>query len=160
MKTIDLKKVLIALDYDPTAMKVAETGFALAKAMKAEVVLLHIITEPVYYHSPDYSPIMGFTGTMDLGPLQIEDVEELKKISLKFINKFIVYLDGKDIKTMVEEGDFAETILKTAKHIHADVIVLGSHSHKWLENILVGSVTEKVLQHSLIPLFIVPTKKH
>jgi len=159
MKTTELKKILITLDYDPTAKKVAEVGFALAKSIKAEVVLLHIITEPVYYHSPDYSPIMGFTGTMDLGPLQIDDVEELKKTSLHLLDKFKAQYDGKAISTMVEEGDFAETILKTAKHIHADVIVLGSHSHKWMENIIMGSVTEKVLRHSLIPLFIVPTKK-
>jgi nucleotide-binding universal stress UspA family protein len=41
----------------------------------------------------------------------------------------------------------------------ADVIVIGSHSRKWLENIVMGSVTEKVLHHTSIPLLIVPTKK-
>jgi len=35
---------------------------------------------------------------------------------------------------------------------------MGSHSRKWLENILIGSVDEKVLHHTTIPLFIVPTK--
>jgi nucleotide-binding universal stress UspA family protein len=51
MKTNKLKKVLIALDYDPTAQKVAETGYSLAKAMGAEVILLHAISDPVYYSS-------------------------------------------------------------------------------------------------------------
>ena len=49
-----MKKVLIALDYDPTAKKVAEVGFEFAKAMGAEVVLLHVISDPVYYSSTDY----------------------------------------------------------------------------------------------------------
>jgi len=53
-----VKKVLIALDYDPTAQKVAEKGFVLAKTMGAEVILLHVITDPVYYASTEYSPIM------------------------------------------------------------------------------------------------------
>ena len=159
MKTTKLSKVLIALDYDPTARKVADAGYLLAKSMEAEVVLLHIISEPVYYHSPDYSPIMGFTGTMDLGPLQIDDINDLKKVSFHFLNKYRDHLGDKAIKTVVEEGDFAETIIKTAKHLHADVIVVGSHSHKWFENILMGSVTEQVLQHSTLPLYIVPTKK-
>jgi nucleotide-binding universal stress UspA family protein len=35
---------------------------------------------------------------------------------------------------------------------------MGSHSRKWLENIVMGSVTEKVLHHTSIPLFIIPTK--
>ena len=57
-----MKKVLIALDYDPTAQKVAETGNLLAGSMNAEVILLHVISDPVYYSSMDYSPIMGFSG--------------------------------------------------------------------------------------------------
>jgi nucleotide-binding universal stress UspA family protein len=61
---------------------------------------------------------------------------------------------------LVEEGEYADSILKTAKGMHADVIVMGSHSRKWLENIVMGSVTEKVLHHSSIPLFIIPTRKH
>jgi nucleotide-binding universal stress UspA family protein len=60
---------------------------------------------------------------------------------------------------MVAEGDFADSILNVAKEIHADVIVMGSHSRKWLENIIMGSVTEKVLHNTSIPLFIIPTKK-
>jgi nucleotide-binding universal stress UspA family protein len=42
--------------------------------------------------------------------------------------------------------------------MHADMIILGSHSQKWLENIVMGSVTEEVLRQSTIPLFIIPTK--
>jgi nucleotide-binding universal stress UspA family protein len=37
---------------------------------------------------------------------------------------------------------------------------MGTHSRKWLENIVMGSVAEDVLNHSQIPLFIIPTKKH
>ena len=67
MKTIKMKKVLIALDYDPTAQKVAEVGFSMAKSMKAEVILLHVITDPVLYATAGYSPIMGFNGYIDVG---------------------------------------------------------------------------------------------
>ncbi len=150
---------MIAMDYDPTAQIVAETGFALAKSMGAEVILLHVISDPVYYSSTDYSPIMGFTGYMDLDPLQLESAEGLKKASLFFLEKSKFHLGDPDIKTVVREGDLADSILKAAWEYHADIIVLGSHSRKWLENIVMGSVTEKVLRHSAIPLFIVPTKK-
>ncbi|MFA5817207.1 MAG: universal stress protein, partial [Bacteroidales bacterium] len=57
------------------------------------------------------------------------------------------------------EGDFADAILKAAKDLDADIIVIGSHSQKWLEKIVMGSVTEKVLNHTTIPLFVIPTKK-
>ncbi len=155
-----MKKVLIAMDYDPTAQKIAEQGFKLAKAMGAEVVLLHVISDPVYYTSREYSPIMGFDGFLEMDPMQLQGIDGLKKASQEFLNKSKQHLGDESIHTLVKEGDFGETILKTAKEVHADTIVLGSHSRKWLENIVMGSVTEKVLHHTSIPLFIIPTKKH
>jgi nucleotide-binding universal stress UspA family protein len=154
-----MKKVLIALDYNPTAQKVAEVGFSMAKAMNAEVTLLHVISDPVYYSSAEYSPIMGFNGFMETGQIQMNNVDALKKAALHFLDKSRQHLCDKTIHTLVEEGDFAEAILKTANRILADVIVMGSHSRKWLENIVMGSVTEKVLHHTSIPLFIIPTKQ-
>jgi nucleotide-binding universal stress UspA family protein len=160
MKTNKVKKVLIALDYNPTAQKVAESGFSLAKNMGAEIILLHVITDPVYYSSTEYSPIMGFTGHLDTDLLQSDSVAALKKASQQFLDKSKHHLGDETIQTLVEEGDYAESILKTAKDLHVDVIVMGTHSRKWLENIVMGSVTEKVLNHTSIPLFIIPTKKH
>ena len=159
MKTNKMKKVLIALDYNPTAQKVAESGFSLAKNIGAEIILLHVISDPVYYSSTEYSPIMGFIGYMDKGPLQLDNVDAIKKVSQQFLDKSKHHLGDKTIQTLVEEGDFAESILKTAKDLHVDIIVMGTHSRKWLENIVMGSVTEKVLNHTSIPLFIIPTKQ-
>lgn len=143
------KKILIALDYDPTALKVAETGFVLAKAMDAEVILLHVILELANY-SYTY---------LNMGPLQLDSAVALKDASQHFLDKTKQHLGDETIQTMVREGDFAGCILDTAKELHVNIIVMGSHSTKWLENILMGSVTEKVLNHTSIPLFIVPTKK-
>jgi len=160
MKTKKMKKVLIALDYDPTSQKVAETGFSIAKAIKAEAILLHVILDPVYYSSVDYSPIMGFTGYTNLNLLQLETVEGLKEASQKFLDEAKRHLGDKTIKTLVKEGDCAETIIKTAKELNIDIIVMGSHSRRWLENILMGSVVEKVLHHNSLPLLLIPTKKN
>ena len=159
MKTDKVNKVLIALDYDPTAQKVAEVGYSVAKSMNAEVILLHVITDPVFYSTAGYSPIMGFNGYMDMGPVQLDSVDGLKNASLQYLDKSREHLGDKSIQTIVKEGDFAEAILETAKEMKADVIVIGSHSRKWLENIVMGSVTEKVLHQTPIPLLIVPTKK-
>lgn len=159
MKPYKVKKVLIALDYNPTAQKVAEEGFSMAKAMNAEIILLHVISDLVYYSSTEYSPIMGFTGFMDTGPVQLDSLNSLKEAALHFLDKSRLHLGDKSIQTIIKEGDFAESILDAAKEVHADIIILGSHSRKWLENVVMGSVTEKVLRHTPIPLFIIPTKK-
>ena len=155
-----MKKILIALDYDPTAQKVAEAGYALAKAMSAEVMLLHVVADPEYYSLTQYNPIMGFTGYMDIGPLQLDMIAGLKKSSQLFLDKSKQHLGDESIKTLVKEGEFADAIIEAAKEQHANIIVIGSHSKRWLEKILMGSVTEKVLSLSTLPLLIIPTKKN
>jgi len=159
MKTDQLKKVLIALDYDPTAQKVAEQGFSLAKSMGAEVTLLHVITDPTYYASTDFSPVLGIGGYIETAQIQMNTIEGLRNAAQHFLEKTKLHLEDTNIQTMVNEGNIADTILESAKKIKADIVVLGSHSQKWLENILVGSVTEEVLKQTRIPLFIIPTKR-
>lgn len=151
MKTKSSKtiKVLIALDYDPTAQKIAEIGFSLAKAMGAEIILLHVLVDLFYYFVP----------YLDMGSLQLESTDKLKNISKQFLDKTKQHLGDETIQTIVKEGDFAGTIISTANEMHVDIIVMGSHSRKWLENIVMGSVTEKVLHQAQIPLLIIPTKK-
>ena len=154
-----MKKILIALDYDPTAQKVAEVGYLLAKSMGAEVVVLNVIDNPVFFYSKEYSPIMGFSGYLEAGRYQLETTEGIKEASQFFLDMSKRHLGDDTIQTLVKEGDIADTILKAAKKLKVDVIVLGSHSKKWLENIIMGSATEKVMRHTTSPLFIVPTKK-
>ena len=154
-----MKKILIALDYDPTAQKVAEQGYSLAKAMGAEVILMHVVTDPTYYTSTEYSPIMGFGGYMDVAQLYPTPTDGLKLASQHFLEKTKHHLKDDAIQITIKEGDIADSILKTAKEVHADIIVVGSHSRKWLENIVIGSVARDVLNNTKIPLYIIPTKK-
>ena len=59
---------------------------------------------------------------------------------------------------LVKEGEFAQSILEVANEQNVDLIVMGSHSKRWLEKIVMGSVTEKVLSKTTIPLFIIPIR--
>lgn len=149
MKPIKIKKVLIALDYDETAQIVAEVGYRLAQAMNAETILLHVISEqPIYYSSYTY-----------MHELSVDIIGDLKISTQKYLDKSKKHLGDESIKTVLEEGEISDRILASAKELKADIIVMGSHSRKWLENILMGSVAADVLQKSTIPMFIVPTKK-
>lgn len=153
-----MKNVLIALDYDPPAQKIAESGFALAKAMGAHIILLHVVAEPVYYSSLNYSPIMGYDGFSNLDIVQVATEEELKKAAKDYLEKSKEYLGDQSIETVIKEGDFAKSILSTALEMKADIIVMGSHGRRGLDKVLLGSVAEQVLHKSTIPLYIIPTR--
>jgi nucleotide-binding universal stress UspA family protein len=154
-----MNKVLIALDYDPSAQKVAEQGFALARALRAETILLHVISDPDYYASTKHIIIMGFAGTSDEESLQLDSLSKRKKFAQNFLNKSKAHLGDDLIQTLVAEGDFAESILTSARDLDAKLIVMGSHSRKWLQNIVLGSVSEKVLHHTSIPVLVIPTRR-
>ena len=153
-----MKKVLIALDYNPTAEKIAETGYALAQATSAEVILMHVVAEPNYYSTLDYSPLMGYTGFSSPEMMLLVDDTEIKKASQDFLEQSKKHLGDETITTLLGEGDCAEAILEAATTLSVDIIVMGTHSRRGLDKILMGSIAEKVLRHSDIPLFIIPTK--
>lgn len=154
-----MKNVLIALDYDPTAQIIAETGYELGKALEAQVTLLHVISNEVYYSTRVYSPIMGFTGFTTDETADTSQIQNLKEAAYSYLEKTRNHLGDNNIRTMVKEGDFADNIIETGKLLNADMIVLGTHSRRWLEKIVMGSVTEKVMKESKLPLFIIPTRK-
>lgn len=159
MKPEKIKSVLITLDYDQTAQKVAEMGFLIASAMKAEVVLLHVVSDPTYYSSTEYSPMTGFNGYMDTVPLQLKNIGSVKKASQFFLDNTKHQLGDESIQTVIEEGELTKAILKTALKYSSDMIVMGSHSRKWLNDTVMGSTTNDVLNKTSIPIFIVPTRK-
>ena len=160
MKANRIKKVLIAMDYDPTSKKIAEAGFKMAKAMAAEISLLHVGIDLAMY-SLIY-PTMGAWQIDEWNVLDESNVmteyDIANKDSHNFLQKAKRHLGDTAIQTMLKEGDPAQNILETAKGLKADCIVMGSHSKRWLENIVMGSTTEEVLRKTTIPMYLVPIK--
>src|SRR5689334_25426944 len=111
------KKVLIALDFDPTAQKVAEMGYHLAKAIDAQSVLLHVTSGATNYSYLNYSPIMGFEGYNSLDTTQSDAAEEIKNLSQEYLDKSKIHLGDEAIQTVVKRGDSGKTIIGTANMI-------------------------------------------
>src|SRR5690349_6999887 len=125
-----MKKVLIALDYDPTATKVAETGYSLSKAMHAQAILLHVTSDTSYYSSLNYSPIMGFGGFNGIDLVQTDNAQGLRKVAQDYLDRSKEYLGDEKIQTVVKSGAIGEAILSTASELNADIIVMGTHSRR------------------------------
>src|SRR6185503_15716649 len=155
-----MKKILIAIDYNPTAKIIADSGFELAKSMNAEVILLHVVADYTYYSSLDYSPVLGFDSFSNLGAIQTNTVLELQNAAKDYLEKIKSQLGDSSIQTLIKEGDSGDAILEAANDSNADVIVMGTHGRRGLDKILMGSVAEKVMRHSKIPLFIIPSKEN
>jgi nucleotide-binding universal stress UspA family protein len=55
-------------------------------------------------------------------------------------------------ETLVISGDPAERVLETARGLNADLIVMGTHGRKGLGHLVLGSVAERVVRESPIPV--------
>lgn len=151
-----MKKVLIAIDYNPVSEKVAEAGYDLAQKMGAQVCLIHVMDDIGYYSTP-FPTFMGYEGYTMAPDLNV--AEELRNIGKDYLDSAARHLKDETVKTYMGEGDTANSILDFATEWKADLIVMGTHSHSVLEKILLGTVASKVLEKTQIPVYMVPVKK-
>ncbi|PIT77075.1 universal stress protein [Limnohabitans sp. G3-2] len=79
--------------------------------------------------------------------------DEAEKV-LSPVTKFLLR-HGIDAKTVSKIGHAGETISKVADSGKFDLLVMGSHGHGTLGNLVMGSVATQVLAHSKVPVLLV-----
>jgi nucleotide-binding universal stress UspA family protein len=151
-----MKKALIAIDYNPSSEKVVDAGYKLAKQMDAEVVLMHVVADVAYY-GIQYPMFMGYGGFDPSIDLHL--ATEMRNVAKNYIEAVAKHLNDPTVGTQLGFGNAADAILEYAEEWKADVIVLGTHSHNFLEKILLGDVASHVIKHTKVPVYIVPVKK-
>jgi len=66
--------------------------------------------------------------------------------------------DGRDATGLLVQGPTVDTILAQAEKLDADLIVVGSHGHGAVFDVLVGSISAEVIRRSTIPVLVVPAR--
>lgn len=141
---------LVAVDLSDLTEIVIEEAKKIAKPLNAKIWLVHI-AEP----DPDF---VGW----EAGPQSERD-----SVASKFhaehvtLQKYAEELrtDGIDCVALLIQGETVKNILKEAKKLSVDMIIIGSHGKGAAMRLLVGSTSEGVLHSSPIPMLIIPTHK-
>ena len=141
-------KLLVAIDLSDNTDTVVEKARDIATALAARVWLLHVA-----------DPEPAFVG-YDVGPQYERDA-----VAEKFRKEHTAIqaiagawrAGGLDATALLVQGTTVETILKEAADLQADMIIAGSHGKGAMRRLLVGSVSEGLLQHTKCPILIVPT---
>ncbi|MBT8295380.1 MAG: universal stress protein [Gramella sp.] len=151
-----MKKVLIGVDYNPRSEKVVREGYALAKKLGAKVSLIHVLAD-VSYYGVNYPNFMGYEGYNEM-QVDLNVISELREVARKFLESAALHLEDPEVTTYLAEGPTALSILEYADDWHADLIVMGTHSHSVLEKVLMGTTASRILERTKIPVYLIPVK--
>lgn len=141
--TIELKKVLVPIDFSDYSKSALRYAINFAKCFKAEMHLIYVV-EPVIY-PPDFS----------MGQIAIPSVnaewDERAKDELAKLAKSEIPEDVK-VKTIIKTGKPFIEIIETAAEEDIDLIIIATHGHSGVEHILFGSTAEKVVRKAPCPV--------
>lgn len=157
-----MKSILVPIDCSAASMGIVDLARQLAQAFAAEVHLIHV--REISPATPVASMGYSVSGMAELMPMPMVDPgapafsEKSHKEELAGWQKEI---EQAGVKVTLHEptGTVVDEILKQADAVNADFIVMGSHGHGAMYNLLVGSVTEGVLKRSARPLLLVPSSR-
>ncbi|GLR65012.1 universal stress protein [Marinospirillum insulare] len=141
------KQLLLPVDIscgsNQQTIKAIKTSVELATANQAQ---LHILTVLPGFGSP---MVASYFPKQDLSKI-------LDSIYLKLRESVEQYIpDDLDVKLRAVEGTPHQEILKEAKRIKADLIVLPSHDPKRMERFFLGSVAAKVVERAHVSVMVV-----
>jgi nucleotide-binding universal stress UspA family protein len=149
-----MKTLLVSVDFSPSTRAVIETAVELAKTSESEVVLHHSLLPPVV--STEYG--VG----LEMMQETIAVAERTARHQLEHIEDELT-ARGLRSRTLLTQGPAAAQILRLATKEKANLILLGSHGHTALYDLILGSTTHAVLRKAECPVMVVPSalaKKH
>jgi nucleotide-binding universal stress UspA family protein len=141
------KHLLIATDGSDLAKKAVDQGLGLAKVLNAKATIVNV-TEPWMVSAPDEVAAQ----------FPVEEYENAATANASRILKDVAdaaALDGIVCETVHVKNQFAaEAIVHTAKARGCDLIVMASHGHRGLMQLVLGSQANRVVAQSSVPVLI------
>lgn len=154
------QNILVTTDLTPNSEHAFKHAIMLARNPQARLHLLHVVPN-IDDSLRRYVSVM--VGESMVKNLNVEHEKQARDEIKHELDDFIrtelaSYPEDQEKIDSVEviNGHPAETILNEAKRLNADVIVMGSHGKGALEHAFLGSVAEKVLRKTTVPVFIIP----
>ena len=140
-----IKKILFPVDLSKVSPKIAPYVHEMTAKFGAEIHVL-FVARILQHFTSIYVPHPS------VGKFEAEIVEGAKRKLQEFVKETF---PGGSCRAHVVLGDAAEEILSYAEAEEIDLIIMGTHGRKGIERIIFGSVAERVVKKSPIPVLTV-----
>ena len=135
------RKILVPVENSPFDDAIVDHVTELARICHASVLLIHVAD--------------GFAAR-NQSQLKLRESEEMRK-DREYIEKIASEMEGKgiDADALLATGDPASEIAQAATRENCDLIAMSTHGHKFIGDMIHGSVSHTVRHSSLIPVLLV-----
>lgn len=141
--------IVVPVDLSAATGRVIDFATLIARETDSAIWLLHVADA-----EPDF---VGY----DAGPAAVraqlaetfrDEHERLQAEAERLRNK------GLDATALLVRGPIVETVLAETKKLDGDLLIVGSHGHGALYDLIAGSVSQGILKDSDIPVLVVPVR--
>lgn len=137
-----VKKILVGFDASQSSYKALGVALDLAHPLQSSLDTLTII------HLPDFSP------TMDELEESMDEAKKRYEAEFKKVEQ-IGQERGFNINSIMQIGHPAESLIRYATDRQYDLLVVGTRGLGGFKKLLIGSVAQKVVTYSTIPVLVV-----
>jgi nucleotide-binding universal stress UspA family protein len=147
---MEFRRILLPVDGSENSEQTIDYALRIAEKEKAELIILHVSDSKRFTSLPDQS-------------FEKDEQVDAETEGNKIVNRVRSLIEEKEaysedirISTITVDGHPSETILKVATIKEADMIVIATSGKHMINRFLLGSVTEKIIRQSKIPVLVVP----
>ncbi len=143
--TLDIKRILVPLDFSPSSQLALDYAHAMARRFGASLHLVHVCEGPGM-----------ITGSMDAYAIAYTDwSQRLGAEAERQLTRIRGEITDVNLSTEVLFGNPARGIVGAAHSDRADLIVMGTHGHGAVMHMLMGNVAERVVRTAPCPVLTV-----
>jgi len=144
-----LRRIMVATDGSDVSLHAAEAAVNLAKIAGAGVTAIYVLDMPRLNQLHGYTSFPGLKDKL-LELMRKEGEKATAEIEQMALDA------GVDYDKILAEGNPAEEIIRLSLERGMDLLIMGSIGRSGLAKMLLGSVAEKVVCQSLVPVLLVP----
>ena len=143
-----LQRILVPVDFSDCSRKALQYALPFAKEFEASLILLHVVTP--------------FLPPAEMSMPEVADFElRLRESGLRELESLRASVARQvPVETALRVGRPDTEIVRAARELDADVIVLSTHGRTGLAHMFLGSTAEQVVRRAGCPVFIVRQREH
>jgi nucleotide-binding universal stress UspA family protein len=143
-----INRILLPLDGSDLSRLAVPVGEEMAAMLKVPITLFQMVGIVIPYADP-------MLGAPFISPKWIRDEQKVIRVEINTLEKKLREKGVHVTHIMTSGFDAADEIIQASKKVGADLIIMSTHGRSGLGRWALGSVAERVLRYSEIPLLLV-----